>query len=132
MERHDSIGMGGGLPTPREWGEGRTRVRLELRAQGRDLLLVVTGGEAHVGAAAVAAPDWAEARLVVVPGHKEGPLAAAAAIRLARAAGCTCAVVAGIHQDGATRDEITAIVGHVEAGLADLATALADRRGWRP
>jgi len=107
-------------------------IRVELRPQGRDLLLEVTGGEAHVGAVAVAAPGWSEARLVVVPGHREGPLASAAAVRLAEAAGCTCAVVVGIHQDHATRDEITTIVGHVEAAVESLATELAAGGGWRP
>lgn len=111
------------IPPPLEKGNGRTRVRLELLARGRDLVLNVGGGEAHVGAVAVATPAGPVA-LTVVPGHKEGPLAEAAATALARAAGCTCAVVAGIHQDRATAGEIADIVVNVEQGVAELVASL--------
>lgn len=98
-----------------EAGSGRTAVRLELRNQGRDLLLMITGGEAHVGAVAVACADGTE--LVVVPGHKEGPLASECAEVVARASGRTCAAVAGIHQDHATEKEIQSIVVNVQQAL---------------
>ncbi len=115
------------LPAALELGTGRTRVRLDLVAQGRDLVLHLGGGEAHVGAVAVAAPGG-PVLLTVVPGHKEGPLAEQAAAALSEAGGCTCAVVAGIHQDDATAEEIAAIVGNVNEGVALLARALADLR----
>jgi hypothetical protein len=117
------------LPQPVTAGEGRRAVRLELRAQGRDLLLMVGGGEAHVGAVAVESPadplGPASADLIVVPGHKEGPLAAECARAVAVAAGCTCTAVVGIHQDAATPDEIAAIVANVRRGLATLVGKLA-------
>ena len=115
------------LPDPCVQGTGRTRVRLDLVAHGRDLVLHLGGGEAHVGAVAVAAPVG-PVMLTVVPGHKEGPLAEQAAAALSEAAGCTCAVIAGIHQDDATAEEIAAIVGNVNEGVARLARALADLR----
>ncbi len=118
------------LPAPVERGVGRTRVRLELVPQGRDLLLLVGGGEAHVGAVAVARPAAAGggAGSVVIPPHKEGPLAAECAVLVAEAAGCTCAAVAGIHQDQATGAEIAAISDHVRAAARELAAALAAAR----
>ena len=115
------------LPAPLELGTGRTRVRLDLVAHGRDLVLHLGGGVAHVGAVAVAAPGG-PVMLTVVPGHKEGPLAEQAAAALSEAAGCTCAVIAGIHQDDATAEEIAAIVGNVNEGVARLAWALAELR----
>ncbi len=118
------------LPAPVTRGAGRTAVRLELVGQGRDLLLLISGGEAHVGAVAVARPagDGGAAGAVVIPPHKEGPLAAECAALLAEAAGCTCAAAAGIHQDDATREEIETICANALAAARQLASALAARR----
>lgn len=118
------------LPAPVTAGAGRTAVRLELVGQGRDLLLLISGGEAHVGAVAVARPgvDGGAAGAVVIPPHKEGPLAAECAALLAEAAGCTCAAAAGIHQDDATSQEIAAICANVRAAARQLALSLAARR----
>ena len=96
-------------------GQARSAVWLQLRRQGRDWVLLVGGGETHVGAVAVAWPQGQS--LVEVPGHKEGPLARESAARVCRASGATCTAVVGIHQDNATREEIRAIVAHVEQGL---------------
>lgn len=104
-------------------GSGRLLVKLELRIQGRDFLLLVTGGEAHVGAVAVLDGREVDGRAVVteMPGHREGPLAGECAEILARASGRTVAVVVGIHQDNATGEEISAIVTNVRLGAAELA-----------
>lgn len=104
-------------------GSGRLRVKLELRIQGRDFLLQVTGGEAHVGAVAVFDGRDVEGRAVVtqLPGHREGPLAGECAEILGRAAGRTVAVVVGIHIDNATGEEISAILTNVRLGAAELA-----------
>ncbi len=125
--------MTGPLPWACERGEGRLAVRLELRAQGRDLLLLIGGGAVHAGAVAVVSPAGGTAgepcdELTVVPGHKEGPLAREGARRLAAASGRTCVAVAGIHQDHATAAEIATIVGHARDALHTLADALARRR----
>jgi hypothetical protein len=103
-------------------------------AQGRDLLILITGGAAHVGA--IAAHDGRAtgpastdgAAMVQLPGHREGPLAAEAAALLASASGRTCAAVVGIHQDDASPAEIQQIVAHVRQGLQRLAAAFAERK----
>ena len=104
-------------------GSGRLRVKLELRNQGRDFLLQVTGGEAHVGAMAVFDGREVDGRAVVteLPGHREGPLAGECAEILGRASGRTIAVVVGVHIDNATGEEISAIVANVRLGAAELA-----------
>ncbi|MBU2502934.1 hypothetical protein KJ682_16510 [bacterium] len=115
------------LPQSLTVGEGRTAVDLVLRRVGRDLLLTVTGGEAHAGAVALCWPDGqgGVACADLAAGiHKEGPLARECAGVIAAAAGCTCAVVAGIHQDRATRDEITTIVANAAEGARRLAALL--------
>lgn len=120
-----------GLPLAAAAGRGRTEVRLDLLAQGRDLVLLVGGGDVHVGAGAVAG-GGAEG-LAVLPPHKEGPLAAECAALLAEAGGCSCAVVAGIHQDDVTRDEIAAILGNVRTAARELAEAVTRiRKGNAP
>lgn len=116
------------LPEPVVVGTGRLAVRLTPVAQGRDLVVLITGGEAHVGAVAVeaaAGPLGPAARnLYVVPGHREGHLAADCARELAAAVPGSCLVVAGIHQDDATRQEIDGIVANVREGTRRLAAAL--------
>ncbi len=117
------------LPGPARAGRGRTAVTATVQAVGRDLLVTISGGQAHVGATAVVAPAGGRrrgfGRLAVVPPHKEGPLAEAGAVRIAAAAGCTCVCVAGIHQDAATHEEIKAIVANALAAVDRLADALA-------
>jgi hypothetical protein len=75
-----------------------------------------------VGAAAVAGCGSED--LAVLPPHKEGPLAAECAALLAEAGGCSCAVVAGIHQDDVARDEIAAILANVRIAAEELAAAV--------
>ncbi len=106
-------------------GSGREAVRLQLIRQGRDWVLVIGGGDAHVGAVSVRpapgefrGPD--DALNVVIPPHKEGPLAVEAAARVTAATGRACAAIVGIHQDDATREEITAITENVREGLDSL------------
>lgn len=117
------------LPGPVRVGRGRLAVTAAVQAIGRDLLVTVTGGQAHAGATAVVAPAAGRrqgfGRLAVVPPHKEGPLAEAGAVRVAQAAGCTCVCVAGIHQDAATPQEIKAIVANALGAVDRLADALA-------
>ncbi len=121
-------GGGGALPQSLTVGEGRSAVDLELRPIGRDLLLTVTGGEAHAGAVALGWPDGpggVTCADLAAGTHKEGPLARKCAGIIAAAAGCNCAVVAGIHQDGATPQEIAAIIANAAEGARRLAALLA-------
>jgi hypothetical protein len=119
------------LPEPVRVGRGRQSVSIRVQAVGRDLLVTVTGGQAHAGAVAMAAPTagtpgaGAGARALVIPPHKEGPLAEECARLVADAAGCACVAVAGIHQDEAAPDEIAAIVANAHSGMRRLAAALA-------
>jgi hypothetical protein len=117
------------LAGPIRRGRDRTAVELVLHRQGRDLVLTVSGGVAHVGAVAVDSPAGGTRgesfrTLDVVPGHKEGELAARAAARLAEVTGRTVVAVVGIHQDAATGAEIAEIVANVEEAVALLASRL--------
>lgn len=104
-------------------GSGRKRVKLESSFQGDDLLVRITGGEAHVGAVAVWNGRQADAPATVteLPHHREGPLAGDCAEILGRATGRTVVTVVGIHQDEATREEIESIVANAKQAAREAA-----------
>lgn len=112
-------------------GTGRVCVKLELACQGRDLVLLLTGGEAHVGAMAVWDARWPTepAQVTELANHKEGPLAGTCAEIVGRATGRTVVAVVGIHQDGATRGEIEAIVLNAEKAAREAAKEFLRRNG---
>ncbi|WP_291356801.1 hypothetical protein [Desulfovibrio sp.] len=88
--------------------EGRLDLTLRLCPQGRDLHAILTGGDGHAGATALAAPG--EATLVSErPGHREGALAGLVAGRLCAGLGCAVSVSCGIHFEAITRQEIAAV-----------------------
>lgn len=88
--------------------QGRLRLSLRALRLGRDVQVLITGGMAHMGAVALAAPGR-DAALLCLPGHREDELALEAAATLAAGLGCAVCVSAGIHYDRITRDEIDAV-----------------------
>ncbi len=101
-------------PFRAEAQRGRIAISIEVRAVGDDWLVVLTGGEAHLGACALGVWDTASGRasgsVLTAPGHREEGVALAAARRLANAARGRVVVGAGIHYPGATRAEIDTAV----------------------
>lgn len=79
---------------------------------GRDLLLLITGGVRHIGAASTAYMDGSTARAMTsaVPHHKEHTISEAVALRAAAALNRTVTVVMGIHYDNLTKEGITEVV----------------------
>lgn len=109
-----------------ETGSGRSRISVEWRWIGGDLLVSVTGGEApHIGAAALAFLENGVPSVLPlqVPGHREGELACFCAETLCQAAECTVLVLCGIHIDKASREEIQQLCANAEL----LARRLAER-----
>lgn len=88
---------------------GRMEVEARAIAMGRDLLVSLTGGEAHAGAAAIAGPDG-NTRSLALPGHRDDAPASTAAGILAAELDCNVIVTAGIHYDNVTREEIAQIM----------------------
>jgi hypothetical protein len=89
---------------------GRIDATLAARQVGADWLVEITGGEAHIGAAALATFDVVHARagasVLSAPGHREEQVALDAARTIARATRTTAVVVAGLHYPNITVDEI--------------------------
>jgi len=90
--------------------DGRIDVTLTARRVGEDWLVEITGGQAHIGAGALATFDRVHARasasVVSAPGHREEQVALDAARTISRHTRGTNVVVAGLHYPEITVDEI--------------------------
>ena len=96
----------------------RTEITLEVKKLGEDYLLTLTGGEEHAGAVAVGLFDEKSGRasssVITLPGHREEQLALDSARRVSRTTGKTAVVIAGIHVDNISPEEIKEIVSTAE------------------
>lgn len=101
-------------------GEGRTRVWLDKRNVGEDLVYVVGGGEReHVGAIVFCEPGR-EPQVIRSGTHKDHivlvPLAQAACDKYQR----KVVVAGGIHVDDITKEEIETIIQNCKELESDL------------
>ncbi len=88
-------------------------VKLELKAAaiGHDLLVVITGGESHLGAVAVGGfATRSYVSVITMPGHKDDCIATEAASRIAEHLKRACAVLVGIHLTNPSKEQITTVV----------------------
>jgi hypothetical protein len=101
----------------------RQKGRFELHAQvtllGKDVLVVLSGGVAHIGAVAMAQPRpsladpdkaGATSSVYTYVGHKEDIIAKTMSERLSTDLNKKVVVVAGIHWDNLKDEEIGAVV----------------------
>lgn len=86
-------------------------IKLEAIDVGRDLLLLVTGGESHIGATSTAYlyEDIIQVQTIAVPEHKEHLLTEQMANQAASHLRRTVTVVMGIHYNGLTKEEIVQV-----------------------
>lgn len=87
-------------------------IELSATEVGHDLLLLITGGARHIGAASTAYMDEGEVKVTTsaVPHHKEHTITESIALRVAAALQRTVTVVMGIHYDHLTREGIARVV----------------------
>ena len=91
---------------------GRLTLVLESRTIGADLLLTLTGGEEHIGAAALATFDsegHVTVSVMTAPGHKEEEIAMRGARTISKALSKTVLLSVGIHLDQISAAEISEI-----------------------
>lgn len=92
-------------------GSGRLKVDLSAGYVGEGLLVRIYNECAHIGAVAVADYDHKEKRafssVITLPGHRDDEVAKKQAHLIARHTKKPVCVVAGIHLDNITREEIT-------------------------
>lgn len=105
-----------------EKGEGRTRLSLVASRLGRDLLVTITGGRAHIGAVGIGIflNGKATSSVITMPGHKEDMIAKNGAERIAKMLKTGAVLIAGIHIDNITKEEIETAVKNAEALIEDL------------
>jgi hypothetical protein len=103
-------------------------LRLRCARMGEDVCLVLSGGEEHIGAAAVAQPrpsladparTSATASVIALTGHKEDMLARELALKVAGTLNVVACVVCGIH----LRQPSPAMLEEVVAASRDLVDA---------
>ena len=87
---------------------GRITITLKAVEIGDDLLVTITGGNGHIGGTALGTTigGIATSSVITTPGHRDDRVAKVAAEKLAKALKRNVAVVAGIHYDHITEDEI--------------------------
>ena len=94
-------------------GTGRTRVSLSASSIGDDLIVCLFNEAGHLGAVAVADYEGQKSRastsVITRLGHKEDQVASRSAYRLCKHLKAPVCVIAGIHVDGITREEIAQI-----------------------
>jgi gallate decarboxylase subunit D len=93
-----------------EQGSGRTRIKLEASGLGDDLVVLISNINAHIGAVSLAEWDSVHRRASVSAitrlGHKDDSVARSAAYVICKTLQRPVCVIAGIHIDDITADEI--------------------------
>lgn len=90
-------------------GEGKYTLTAEIVDTGEGLSVTLTGGDkTHVGGIAISTPDG-KVEQISLPGHRDVEVAAPMAKRLAEKYRVPVSVVAGIHINNATAEDIEII-----------------------
>ncbi|RPF49384.1 hypothetical protein EDD75_0192 [Thermodesulfitimonas autotrophica] len=116
-------------------GTGRYRIEVLTTLTAEGLIVQILGGEKpHVGAVALAlprpslsSPGKLRASTTVVPlyGHRDDEIARPAAEKLAVACAQPVVVVAGVHIEAATREDIEILVANVSEAVEELTRLVA-------
>ncbi|MCD1295564.1 hypothetical protein CUJ83_11195 [Methanocella sp. CWC-04] len=109
-----------------EGSRGRVSIILNAVRLGPDTLVYITGGDAHIGAAAVGTftGGLASSSVITVPSHRDDRVAKDAAEKLSKSLRSNVVVVAGIHYDNMTPDEITSAIRICEELIVELVEKL--------
>lgn len=89
--------------------QGRICLILHCHLMGKDCQIILSGGEAHIGAVAVAQPNDRQAILYIRSGHKEDQIAEQMAMDIAHELKGVVCVSVGIHYPSISQDEIATV-----------------------
>jgi hypothetical protein len=105
-------------------GEGRARVNVTVSSMGSDLVVRICNQNAHIGAVAIGDYDYEHARasvsLITRLGHKDDALAREAAYLLSKSIKKPVCVIAGIHLDNITKEEIDQILSNTKIAVNEI------------
>jgi hypothetical protein len=107
-----------------EAGEGRTKVSLAAGRMGKGILVLLDNEASHIGAVAVSEFDHKENRasisVMTLLGHKDDTVAYQAAHEICRKLRVPVCVVAGIHLDNISAEEIQGIIENAREAVRKL------------
>jgi len=99
--------------------DDRFEVKAAIHAMGRDILVVLSGGASHIGAVGIGQPRASlkyegkissTGSVFTILGHKEDVIAKSMSEELAKNLNRTAVVVAGLHWDRLTTEELDRIM----------------------
>jgi hypothetical protein len=106
-------------------GEGRARVNITVNSMGSDLVVRIYNQDAHIGAVAVGDYDYEHERasvsVITRLGHKDDALARDAAYLLSKSTKRPVCVIAGIHLDDITSEEIEKFLANTKIAISEIA-----------
>lgn len=103
-------------------------VQFDLIRQGRDLVVLIGGGESHIGSLAVSDKKVNEKPFqYTLKNHREDQIVRRVAERVSAVVKCEVAVIGGIHYDGISGEQIQQIVRNVELLLEQMIIDLTSR-----
>ena len=104
-------------------GKGRVKVSLLANNMGSDLVVFIYNENAHIGAVAVGEYDHKEERasvsVITRLGHKDDAIAQKAAYLISKSTKKPVCVIAGIHLDNITTEEIGKILENAEFAVEE-------------
>jgi hypothetical protein len=105
-------------------GEGRARVNVAVDSMGSDLVVRIYNQNAHIGAVAIGDYDYEHERasvsVITRLGHKDDALAGEAAYLLSKSIRRSVCVIAGVHLDNITREEIDKILANTKIAISEI------------
>ncbi len=105
-------------------GEGRARVNLTVNSMGSDVVVRIYNQNAHIGAVAIGDYDYEHERasvsVITRLGHKDDALAGEAAYLLSKSVRRPVCVVAGVHLDDITGEEIDKILANTRIAVSEI------------
>jgi len=113
-------------------GEGRARINVTVNSLGSDLVVRIYNQNAHIGAVAVGDYDGEHQRasvsLITRLGHKDDALAREAAYLLSKSIRRPVCVVAGVHLDNITREEIDEILANTKTAISEVISVCSQQK----
>lgn len=104
-------------------GEGRTRISLSVQGFGDDLVVSIYNENAHIGAVAVGEYDHRQNRtstsVITRLGHKDDVIAQKAAYLISKHTKRPSCVIAGVHLDDITEEEIQKFLENTDFMVKD-------------
>ena len=105
-------------------GKGRASVNITVNSMGSDLVVRIFNQDAHIGAVAIGDYDYEQKRasvsIVTRLGHKDDTLAREAAYLLSKSIKRPVCVIAGVHVDNITREEIDKILANTKIAINEI------------